>query len=135
MTAPASPFGFHSVGQFNWGFTSCNSFGPTQPFVPKDSHVVTATEVDPQLGGCLVVVPDASPVKTMGQPGAGGLGANIVYQYVGGQLTTTKLWDQTTGQFPCGAVVTGLNDDALADVSCMGVGTRLHVGAMGCGIP
>jgi hypothetical protein len=93
------------------------------------------TEVDPQVGGCLVVVPDASPLKTQGPPGGPGLGANIVYQYVNGQLTTTKLWDQTTGQFPCGAIVPGLNDAALADLSCMGVGARLHVGAMGCAIP
>jgi hypothetical protein len=135
VSSPASALGFHSVGQFNWGVAQCDAFGSTQPFVPRDAHVTAATEVDPQLGGCLVVVPQASPLKTQGQPGAGGTGANIVFETVAGQLTTTKLWDQTTGKFPCGAVVTGLNDDALADVSCMGVGARLHVGAMGCAIP
>ncbi|HVR01656.1 MAG TPA: hypothetical protein VMT47_05965 [Polyangia bacterium] len=135
VTSPAGTFGFHSVGQFSWGVSWSNVFGPTQPFVPSDSHVTTPSEIDPQLGGCLVYVPDSSPLKTLGEPGAGGLGANIVFQTVGGQVTTTKLWDQTTGQFPCGAVVMGLNDATLADVSCMGLGARMHVGAPGCPIP
>jgi hypothetical protein len=135
VTAPSAMFGFHSVGQSSWSFSQCNAFGPAQLFVPRDNHVMGSTELDPQLGGCLVFVPDASPLKTQGQPGAGGSGANIVFRTEGGQLTTTKLWDQTTGQFPCGAVVAGLNDAALADVSCMGVGARLHLGAMGCAIP
>jgi hypothetical protein len=129
VTCPLAAIGFHSTGQNYWTFTQVNSFGPAMSFVPRDSHLMMGTSVDPQLGGCLVVVPDASPFK------AAGLGANIVFQTVGGQPTTTKLWDQTTGQFPCGAVVPGLNDAALSDLSCIGVGTRLHVGAMGCPIP
>ena len=135
VSAPGATFGFRSVGQFNWAFTACNSFGPAQPFVPKDGHVTGATEVDPQLGGCLVFVPEGSPLRTLPAPGGTGVGANIVFQTVGGHLTATKLWDQTNGQFPCGAVVPGLNDESLADVSCMGVSARLHVGAMGCAIP
>jgi hypothetical protein len=135
VTAPGATFGFHSVGQATWAVSQCNAFGPAQLFVPRDSHVTSVTEIDPQLGGCLVVVPDGSPLKTQGQPVGSGTGANIVFQTVGGRLTTTKLWDQTTGQFPCGAGVPGLSDAALADVSCMGVGARLHVGAMGCPIP
>jgi hypothetical protein len=135
VASPASAFGFHATGQFNWGFTQCNSFGPAMAFAPRDTHLMTGTTVDPQLGGCLVVVPDASPLKTQGAAGGPGTGANIVFETVGGALTTTKLWDQTTGQFPCGAVVSGLNDPSQADVSCMGVGTRLHVGAMGCAVP
>jgi hypothetical protein len=135
VTSPVAPFGFHSTGQFKWGFTQCNSFGPATAFAPRDSFVTGATTIDPQLGGCLVVVPETSPVKTMGPAGGTGLGANIVFRYEDGQLTTTKLWDQMSGKFPCGAVVAGLNDAALADQSCMGVNVRLHVGAMGCGIP
>jgi hypothetical protein len=129
VTATGAAFGFHSTGQFNWSFTNVNSFGPAMAFVPRDNHLVMGTTTDPQLGGCLVAVPAASPFK------AAGLGANIVYQIVGGGITQTKLWDQQSGAFPCGAVVSGLNDAALADVSCMGVGARLHVGAMGCPIP
>jgi hypothetical protein len=128
VTAPGAAFGFHSTGQYSWGFTQVNSFGPTMAFVPNN-HLMMGTTNDPQLGGCLVYVPASSPAK------AAGLGANIVFETVGGQVTTTKLWDQTTGQFPCGAVVSGLNDPTFADLSCMGVGARLHVGAMGCPIP
>ena len=129
VTAPGAAIGFHSTGQFNWGFTQVNSFGPAMAFVPKDSHLMMGTTTDPQLGSCLVYTPTGSAAK------AAGLGANIVFQTVGGEITTTKLWDQTTGAFPCGAVVAGLNDPALADVSCSGIGARLHVGAMGCAIP
>jgi len=135
VDAPGAGFGFHSTGQFNWGFTQVNSFGAAMTFVPRDAHLVAGTIVDPQFGGCLVYVPAASPLKAQGAAGGGGTGANIVFQTEGGTLTTTKLWDQTTGAFPCGAVVSGLNDPAFADLSCTGVGARLHVGAMGCPIP
>jgi hypothetical protein len=129
VTAPGAAFGFHSTGQFNWAFAQVNSFGPTMSFAPKDGHLMMGTTTDPLLGGCFVFTPAGSAAK------AASLGANIVYQSVDGQLTTTKLWDQTTGQFPCGAVVAGLNDTSLADVSCTGVAARMHVGAMGCAIP
>jgi hypothetical protein len=129
VSSADAAFGFHSTGQFNWSFNDVVSFGPTMSFVPKDNHLMMGQTTDPQLGGCLVFVPDASPLK------ATDIGANIVFESVDGQPTPTKLWDQTTGQFPCGAVVAGLNDASLVDVSCAGVGTRLHVGAMGCPIP
>ena len=142
VTAPGAMYGFHAMGQTNWAFDYCNAFGPAMTFAPRDNHVMNATEVDPQLGGCLVYVPAASPFKSAGgTPGADGgatgpgMGANVVYEYVNGRLTQTKLWDQATGAFPCGATVTGLNDAPLADVSCSGVAARLHVGAMGCAIP
>ncbi|HVU51220.1 MAG TPA: hypothetical protein VHL80_11065, partial [Polyangia bacterium] len=129
VAAPSAAFGFHSTGQYNWSFTQVDSFGPAMSFVPKDSHLMNGTTTDPQLGACFVYTPPGSAAK------AAGLGANIVYQTVDGAVTTNKLWDQTTGAFPCGAVVPGLNDASLSDVSCMGVGARLHVGAMGCAIP
>ena len=142
VTAPGAMYGFHATGQTNWAFDHCNAFGPAMTFAPRDNHVMNATEVDPQLGGCLVYVPAASPFESGGgTPGADGgaagpgMGANIVYEYVDGRLTQSKLWDQATGAFPCGATVAGLNDPTLADVSCSGVAARLHVGAMGCAIP
>jgi hypothetical protein len=133
-TASTSNFGFRAMGQVDWSFSRCNAFGPTTSFAPRDAHVVNSTETDPQMGGCYVVVPDASPLKNAGATGAG-IGANIAYRIEDGQVTTTKLWDQTTGQFPCGATVAGVNDTTRADVSCIGVAARLHVGAAGCAIP
>jgi hypothetical protein len=134
VTTGSAPYGFRAVGQVDWSFSRCNAFGPTMPFAPRDAHVVNSTEVDPQMGACYVVVPDASPLKNAGMGGAG-IGANIVYRTEDGEPTTTKLWDQTTGAFTCGATVAGVNDATRTDVSCVGVAARLHVGAMGCAIP
>ena len=134
LVTAMAPFGFRAMGQVDWSFSRCNAFGPTTTFAPRDNHVVNSTEIDPQMGGCYVMVPDASPLKNAGQTGAG-IGANIAFRIEDGQVTTTKLWDQTTGAFPCGATVAGLNDMSRADVSCLGVASRLHVGAGGCAIP
>jgi hypothetical protein len=134
VTTTQSTYGFRAMGQVDWSFSRCNAFGPTTPFAPRDAHVVNSTEIDPQMAGCLVVVPDGSPLKNAGTGGAA-IGANVVYRIEDGQVTPTKLWDQTTGAFPCGATVPGVNDAARADVSCVGVSARLHVGAMGCAIP
>ena len=135
VDAAGAPFGFHATGLNKWAFDRCDAFGPAMTFAPRDGHVTSALEIDPQLGGCLVYVPAASPLKASTDGGAGSVGADIVDEYVDGQLTSTKLWDQTTGAFPCGATVAGLNDAALVDVSCTGVAARLHVGTMGCAIP
>jgi hypothetical protein len=134
VTTTASTYGFRAMGQVDWSFSRCNAFGPTMTFAPRDAHVVNSTEIDPQMGGCYVIVPDASPLKNAGAAGAG-IGANITFRIEDGQVTPTKLWDQTTGAFPCGATVAGVNDASRTDVSCIGVATRLHVGAAGCAIP
>lgn len=61
-------------------------------------------------------------------------GADLVYR--DGAETTTKLWDALTGRFPCGAVVSGLNDPAdLSDSVCETVHRRLNVGHNGCAVP
>jgi hypothetical protein len=44
-----------------------------------------------------------------------------------------RLWDPRTGQFPCGAVVAGLND--TPETSCIGVHERLHVDSADCPLP
>jgi len=70
------------------------------------------------------------------------IGANIVHRYKddgSGLDCTQKLWNQTTGQFPCGATVAGLNDDpngsTTATQACINVHKRLNVGVNGCTIP
>jgi hypothetical protein len=131
--AAVPPFGFHAAGQASWQFARCNSFGAMTAFAPMDGHVMAGGVLDPMLGGCLVYVPSGSPMK--GQGGAPDIGANVVYRYQGGVLTGEKLWDQTSGAFPCGAVIPGLSDAANIDASCVGVGARLHVGAGGCAVP
>jgi hypothetical protein len=83
-------------------------------------------------GACLAWVPDASNMKGAGENG-GDIGASILYRYRDGTLTNERLWDRTTGQFPCGAVVAGVNDDAAR--SCIGVHQRLNVNTSACPFP
>ena len=63
----------------------------------------------------------------------GDVGANVVYRYQDGKLTSTPLWDPHTGAFPCGAVVPGINDDPSQ--SCIGVHERFRVGNDDCALP
>jgi Right handed beta helix region/Protein of unknown function (DUF1565) len=89
-------------------------------------------DVDPQLGSCRVFIPDTSPMKRKGKDGAD-VGANVLYRYQDGVLTTTPLWDPTTGEFPHGAVIAGVND--VAGQNVFDVHKRLNVNANGCQLP
>lgn len=82
-------------------------------------------------GRCLVYVPKGSNMEHAGADG-GDIGANIVYRYEDGVLTNEKLWG-TSGSFPCGAVVPGVNDKP--DASCADVNLRLRVGIPDCPAP
>jgi len=95
----------------------------------------TLKTADPKLNNCKVYIPSGSPLKRAGKNGAD-IGANIVYRYKDGVLTNEKLWNQGTGQFPCGATIKGINDDAtFPDSACVNVHERLNVGVNGCPIP
>jgi len=84
---------------------------------------------------CIVYVPAGSNMKGAGEDGKD-IGANIIYRYENGTLTSTKLWNQSTGQFPCGATVVGVNDDStFPNSACVNVHKRLNVGVNGCMIP
>jgi hypothetical protein len=71
-------------------------------------------------------------MKRAGKNGAD-IGANVLYRYENGVLTTQPLWDPVTGRFPCGAVVEGVNSDPA--ISCIGVHQRLNVNTTGCPFP
>lgn len=111
--------------------------------------VNSANGYNPLLGG------QKSSMAGKGKNGAD-IGANVVYAYGGGfgavpSITSTKLWCQGAqgqnsetrsnckagGQFAgCGAIVTGINDDASFPTSaCVNVHKRLNVGVNGCPIP
>lgn len=83
------------------------------------------------IGECIAWIPDGSPMKDAGRDGAD-IGANILYRYVNGQLTSTPLWDPDSGAFPCGAVVAGINDGSR---SCRNLHERLNVNTNGCPLP
>jgi hypothetical protein len=63
----------------------------------------------------------------------GDVGANVMYRYQDGTLSREPLWDPKTGEFPCGAVVPGINDDPAQ--SCIGVHKRFQVGSEDCSLP
>lgn len=101
-------------------------------FSPPTGRYTATRTGDPGMGTCLVYLPDTSPLKHAGTHGAA-LGADILYRYQDGTLTTVPLWDPTTGAFPCGATAAGVNDDLTR--SCRGVHQRLNVNSNGCAFP
>jgi hypothetical protein len=110
-------------------FNNATNFGSPSESHP---HIVNAVRADPQLGSCKVFIPRGSPMKGAGKNGAD-IGANVLYRYENGVLTNKPLWDPTTGKFPCGATVAGVNDRAGS--SCFDVHKRLNVHTNGCPLP
>ncbi len=74
-------------------------------------------------GQTLVYIPEDSNMKGAGKDGAD-IGANILYRYQNGELTNKHLWHPTTGAFPHGAIVEGINDH---EISLSTLHTRLGV--------
>jgi hypothetical protein len=119
-------------------FEYLNSYGHGQNYGPglgplKPEDVVEAlSEENPQMGSCIVFIPEGSPMKGAGKNGED-IGANILYRYKNGILTRQGLWNRKTGAFPCGAIVPGLNN--IPGSSCIDVHERLNVNANGCNLP
>lgn len=102
-------------------------------YMPSTSvNWVNEASLDPQLGPCTIYLPDDSPMKRAGMNGSD-IGANVLYRYQDGILTTIPLWDPITGKFPCGNLVVGIND--VAGSSCNDVHKRLNVNTNGCAFP
>jgi hypothetical protein len=93
---------------------------------------INSRSIDPQMGACRVFLPENSPMKRAGKHGAD-IGANILYAYENGELTTNPLWKPGSGNFPCGVRVPGVND--LPGSSCFDVHKRLNVHTNGCALP
>lgn len=113
-----------------WTCTNCKAYNNTTNYSPSSSANYTPVNppvaTDPQMGTCQVYRPDGSNAKV------NNWGADILYRYQDGLLTTVPLWDLVTGEFPHGAIVTGVNDGADAPAT---VHTRLNVNAGGCAFP
>jgi hypothetical protein len=71
-------------------------------------------------------------MRSAGRDGAD-VGANVLYRYEHGRLTTQPLWDPVTGSFPAGTVVVGVND--VAGQSAFDIHRRLNVNTNGCQFP
>jgi hypothetical protein len=141
--------GMQRVNQIAWTIEFSNSFNnPSGNYIVNSSALaesisdgsgdvqnslsVAPTGMGLGAGQCLVWVPASSNMKGAGKNGAD-IGANVLYRYESGTLTSQPLWDRTTGAFPRGAIVPGLNDvpgDSLFDVHA-----RLNVNRNGCAFP
>lgn len=137
-----------AIGNSGTGFLmdSQSSFGIDYPhsssnginYNPAATHANITNEVTSaptNLGNCKVRIPPTSNLSGAGLGGAD-IGANVIYQYVDGALTSMPLWDAGNGyRFTgCGATVAGVND--TAGNSCINVHQRLDVGAAeGCALP
>ena len=121
-------------GSWTWSASYANAHGHQWNYYPilPNSHLSHSTTMAPDLGSCKVWIPSGSSMKGAGANGSD-IGADILYRYQGGVLTTQKLWDPITGQFPHGALVTGLND--VSGSSAFDVQKRLNVNANGCTLP
>lgn len=121
---------------FSIGFGNSTSFFPADFICPgcyKNVNTQNPRLYNPSTGqGCIVYIPTGSNVKGAGFGGKD-IGANVVHRYVNGTLDTRqKLWNQSTGAFPCGATVAGVNE--TAGNSCINVHQRLNVGVNNCPI-
>jgi hypothetical protein len=112
----------NSYGNSGWG-----NYTPRTP----STYISNSLSSNALLGDSKVVIPPSTPMKGAGQ-NSEDIGANIVYRYQGGVLTSQKLWDATTGEFPHGAFIAGLND--VAGSSLFDVNKRLNVKVTGSAI-
>lgn len=131
-------------GDPGYSATHANVYGQVDPYFPssepfddasgriQQSRMDAPTGVGRAVGDCLAYIPSTS---NMAGAGLGGkdIGANLVFRYESGASTETKLWSPLDGGFPCGAIVTGVNDEAGS--SCFDVHMRLLIGENGCAIP
>jgi Concanavalin A-like lectin/glucanases superfamily len=138
-----SGIGFSISGVSDWTLDYVNSadnstnYSPSETLNDQTGHIQNSITTTPTSMGlstnqCLMWVPAGSNMKGAGQGGAD-IGANILFRYKDGILTPQPLWDPTTGAFPCGADVAGLND--VSGDSCKNVHLRLNVDENGCVFP
>jgi Right handed beta helix region len=104
---------------------------PTVATAGTVTNIKTATTNE--FGSCRVFVP-ASAITLKGQGKNGeDIGANVLYRYENGVLTNKPLWNPTTGEFPGGAIIQGVND--ISGSSRFDVHKRLNVNVNGCSFP
>ena len=131
MVMNHSSYGISNSSQATWSHDHSNAYNNKVDFNPT-ANLKSPTTLNPGFGTCKVFVPEASPLKRKGVGGAD-IGANILYRYKNGVLTSQPLWNATTGEFPHGALVRGVND--IAGSSLFDVHKRLNVNANGCMLP
>ncbi len=127
-------YGFLVTGFADWRVEWSNASGNRVDYEPSDAPEGDAGHIRhshrdeaPQIG--------LGSAQCLVQPAVSGgrdVGATIERRYQDGRLTEDPLWDRSTGAFPCGAVVAGVND---GPIRCSNVHERLNVVAGGCRPP
>lgn len=115
------------TGNNNRSYSSAANFSPALP-----GNWGTTYTNDPNMGTCKVWVPATATGKGQGTGGTD-IGANILYRYQSGVLTSVPLWDPVTGEFPHGATVDGINN--VAGKSLFDFHLRVNVNSGGCSFP
>ncbi len=133
--------GFSFTDPVDWSLRDSIAYGngvdfPSGDAIDDDAGRITHSQSVPAgigigPGQCAVYIPDDSPAAGAAQDGQD-IGATILTRIEEGP-TDEPLWDPTTGAFPCGAEVEGINDNP--EVSCATVHTRLNVFSNGCPRP
>lgn len=142
LVANTAGYGMYQANQQLALVEGSNSYGNGGNFAPSENLADTSgwlrgtlavapTGIGLGANQCLAWVPSGSNMKGAGKNGAD-IGANILYRYQDGSLTSQPLWDRTSGAFPCGAIVAGVNDGST---SCSNVHTRLNINRNGCDFP
>jgi hypothetical protein len=126
--------GFRVTGYDTWKGDKLISYGNRTAFQPPPpSNWANTLTKDHGMGTCKVWVPTGAAAKGTGTSGSD-IGANILYRYTNGVLTSTPLWDPRTGEFPHGAAdLDGTN--RVAGESLFDIHTRLNVNTRACPFP
>jgi hypothetical protein len=120
-----SSTGFGMMKQSSWAIDYAVAYGNATNVIPAGSANYThMLSVDPKMTGPYAFIPSTSALKGAGKDG-NDIGANVLYRYQNGVLTTQPLWDATSGAFPCGAIIAGVND--VAGSSCYDINVRLNI--------
>jgi hypothetical protein len=127
-------YGFRINGPSTWSGKELVAYNNGTNLSPSLPATWTNTSTsNPGLGTCKVWIPAGAAVKGAGTGGSD-IGANILYRYVNGVLTSTPLWDPTTGEFPHGARdLDGTN--RVEGQSLFDIHKRLNVNTGGCSFP
>ncbi|MEQ1679894.1 MAG: hypothetical protein ABL950_04740 [Nitrospira sp.] len=120
-------------GVSTWSGSEINSYNNRYVISPTPpARWTQITTTNPALGACIAWIPAGSTMKGGGIGGAD-IGANVLYRYENGVLTNVPLWNRTTGAFPHGALVPGLNN--IAGQSLYDLHIRLNINRNGCSFP
>lgn len=121
----------HGHATVDLDISSCTATVGNKTSDPN-AGIAAGSQVGLKKGQCAVYIPKGN--TNLHGAGINGtdVGASVIEAIGSGGK---KLWDATTGQFTCGAVVKGVNDSSFATSSCTTVHKRLNVGVNGCPVP